>query len=225
MGLTDTAIKRSRPAEKPYKLADGKGLYLLVNPSGSKLWRWKYRHRRQGKAHAFRRVPRCLSGRCASPPCRSSPLACSGLRSDGRTQGGEGNRHGSGREPFSEIAVLWFDHWKVNKSSRHVDATRRRLEANVFPAIGARPIALDRGAGTGGHGQSHRGARRTGYCQARPGDNRAGLPLRHRPRLCHAGTRLPRFAQADVLRPHEGEYARMDAKELPDLLGHRGLSG
>jgi hypothetical protein len=28
MGLTDTAIKRSRPAEKPYKLADGKGLYL-----------------------------------------------------------------------------------------------------------------------------------------------------------------------------------------------------
>ena len=43
MVLTDTAIKRSRPADKPYKLADGKGLYLLVNPSGGKLWRWKYR--------------------------------------------------------------------------------------------------------------------------------------------------------------------------------------
>ena len=37
MGLTDTAIKRSRPAEKPYKLADGKGLYLLVNPKSSAL--------------------------------------------------------------------------------------------------------------------------------------------------------------------------------------------
>jgi hypothetical protein len=33
MALTDTAIKRSRPGDKPYKLADGKGLYLLVNPS------------------------------------------------------------------------------------------------------------------------------------------------------------------------------------------------
>src|SRR5271157_1408280 len=52
-GLTDTAIKRSRPAAKPYKLADGKGLYLLVNPSGSKLWRWKYRHEGREKLMPF----------------------------------------------------------------------------------------------------------------------------------------------------------------------------
>lgn len=44
MELTDIAIRRSKPSEKPYKLADGKGLYLLVNPSGGKLWRWKYRY-------------------------------------------------------------------------------------------------------------------------------------------------------------------------------------
>lgn len=43
MVLTDTAIKRLRPADKPNNLADGKGLYLMVNPSGGKLWRWKYR--------------------------------------------------------------------------------------------------------------------------------------------------------------------------------------
>ncbi len=43
MALTDTAIRNARPKEKPYKVADSQGLYLLVNPRGSKLWRIKYR--------------------------------------------------------------------------------------------------------------------------------------------------------------------------------------
>jgi integrase len=43
MALTDTAIRNARPKEKPYKVTDSQGLYLLVNPRGSKLWRVKYR--------------------------------------------------------------------------------------------------------------------------------------------------------------------------------------
>lgn len=43
MALTDTAIRNAKPREKPYKVADSQGLYLLVNPRGSKLWRVKYR--------------------------------------------------------------------------------------------------------------------------------------------------------------------------------------
>jgi len=43
LALTDTEIRRSKPAEKPYKLSDSGGLHLLVTPSGSKLWRLKYR--------------------------------------------------------------------------------------------------------------------------------------------------------------------------------------
>jgi hypothetical protein len=38
MVLTDTAIRNAKPKEKPYKVTDSQGLYLLVNPSGSKLW-------------------------------------------------------------------------------------------------------------------------------------------------------------------------------------------
>lgn len=41
--LTDTAIRNAKPREKPYKVADSQGLYLLINPRGSKLWRVKYR--------------------------------------------------------------------------------------------------------------------------------------------------------------------------------------
>lgn len=43
MALTDTAIRNAKPTKKPYKVADSQGLYLLVNPRGSKLWRVKYR--------------------------------------------------------------------------------------------------------------------------------------------------------------------------------------
>ena len=43
MPLTDTAIRNAKPKDKPYKVADSYGLYLLVNPRGSKLWRVKYR--------------------------------------------------------------------------------------------------------------------------------------------------------------------------------------
>lgn len=44
MLLTDTHIKAAKPREKDWKLADEKGLYLLVRSSGSKLWRLKFRH-------------------------------------------------------------------------------------------------------------------------------------------------------------------------------------
>ena len=44
MALTDTAVRNAKPKVKPYKLADGDGMYLLVQPSGVKYWRWKYRY-------------------------------------------------------------------------------------------------------------------------------------------------------------------------------------
>lgn len=43
MALTDTAIRNAKPREKPYKMGDSGGLFLLVQPSGGKLWRLKYR--------------------------------------------------------------------------------------------------------------------------------------------------------------------------------------
>nr|WP_249354896.1 MULTISPECIES: Arm DNA-binding domain-containing protein [Citrobacter] len=49
MALTDTAIRKFRPTDKPFKLGDSAGLYLLIKPNGSKLWYMKYRIPKQYK--------------------------------------------------------------------------------------------------------------------------------------------------------------------------------
>jgi len=52
MPLTDL-LARAKPREKPYKLADSRGLYLQVEPNGSKLWRLKYRFNGKERRLAF----------------------------------------------------------------------------------------------------------------------------------------------------------------------------
>ncbi len=51
--LTDIAIKAAKPSDKPYKLFDQHGLFLLVTPTGSKWWRLKYRFEKKEKLLAF----------------------------------------------------------------------------------------------------------------------------------------------------------------------------
>ena len=57
MPLTDLAIRKSAPRERPYKIADGGGLYLLVQPNGSKHWRLKYRFLGKEKLLSFGSYP------------------------------------------------------------------------------------------------------------------------------------------------------------------------
>jgi Arm DNA-binding domain len=57
MPLTDTAIRGTKPNLKPFKMYDRNGLFLLVNPSGSKLWRWRYRFDNKEKLMALGEYP------------------------------------------------------------------------------------------------------------------------------------------------------------------------
>src|SRR5574343_322049 len=57
MPLTDTAIRNAKPGEKPYKLSDEKGLFLLINPNGSKWWRLKFRVGGKEKLLSFGTYP------------------------------------------------------------------------------------------------------------------------------------------------------------------------
>lgn len=57
MPLTDAAIRKEKPGEKPKKMFDERGLFLLVQPSGGKLWRLKYRYLGKEKKLALGRYP------------------------------------------------------------------------------------------------------------------------------------------------------------------------
>ncbi len=58
MPLNDLRIKAAKPKDKPYKLADSSGLYLLVQPTGAKYWRLKYRYNGKEKKLAFGVYPK-----------------------------------------------------------------------------------------------------------------------------------------------------------------------
>ena len=57
MPLSEFGVRSAKPKEKPYKLSDGGGLYLLIQPNGSKLWRLKYRFAEKEKVLAFGSYP------------------------------------------------------------------------------------------------------------------------------------------------------------------------
>ena len=218
MPLTDTAIRRSRPGDKPYKLTDGKGLYLLVNPSGGKLWRWKYRFEGKEKLMPFGTYPEVTlaEARDRHTEARRTLAAGSDPMAERKAKSEAVKAETENR--FSEIAALWFNHWKSDKSSRHVDATRRRMEANIFPVLGDRPIAaispreivaMVKGIEARGVadlakraletvGQIYRYAVAHGYTDRNP---------------------AAEFKPSDVLRPtRKVNLARIDASELPALL-------
>ena len=56
--LTDTKVRAAKPRPKPYKLTDGNRLFLLVTPTGGKLWRWSYEFDSKHKGMAFGAFPR-----------------------------------------------------------------------------------------------------------------------------------------------------------------------
>lgn len=68
MKLNDRQIKNAKPAEKPFKLNDGKGLYLYINMSGGKLWRFDFSHNGKRENIYYRQISDHITGR--SPPSR-----------------------------------------------------------------------------------------------------------------------------------------------------------
>jgi hypothetical protein len=57
MALTDTRVRNAKPRQKPYKLGDTDGLFLLITPAGGKLWRLKYRFAGKEKSLALGKYP------------------------------------------------------------------------------------------------------------------------------------------------------------------------
>jgi integrase len=218
MALTDTGIRRSKPAEKPYKLFDGGGLHLLVTPSGGRLWRWKYRFEGTEKQLALGRYPALVLAEARERRDAARKLLANGLDPMAGRKAEKTAERVATEHTFEKIAEQWLEHWKGNKSLRHVDTTWNRLQRNVYPVLGARPVAeiepmelVDLAKGIEGRGASDMAKR---ILQI------VGMVLRYA--VAHGYSKrnpASEIRPSDILRPtRKKNMARIDAKELPALL-------
>ncbi|EJH7014564.1 integrase arm-type DNA-binding domain-containing protein [Salmonella enterica] len=133
MALTDTAIRKTKPTEKPFKLADSSGLYLLIKPNGSKLWYMKYRIDGKEKKLAFGPYPdiSLFKARLLRDAARAKVREGVDPSADKKiAQQKKKNGH-----TFRQIAMNW--HGEHRRWSEHYANTiQRRLEMYVFPDIG-----------------------------------------------------------------------------------------
>ena len=138
--LNDAKIRAAKPQDKPYKLTDSHRLYLLVKPSGSKLWKWSYSYDGKQKTLHFGVHPKV-----SLADARVRRDDASALLNEGRDPGMvrkllvEANLE-AGRQTFERLAREWFENTKTRWALIHADDVIRSLERDVFPAIGALPI-------------------------------------------------------------------------------------
>jgi integrase len=134
-------IRRSKAGKKAYRLPDSGGLFLFVTPTGGKLWRWKYRHRGKQKLMALGQYPDVPLVTARKRHADGRALLSTGVDPMENRKAEKTALKATAENSFMTIAGLWHDHWRAGKSPQHVDATRRRLEKNVIPLLGPRPIA------------------------------------------------------------------------------------
>lgn len=142
MPLSDVAIRKAKPAAKPVKLADGAGLYLLLNPTGSKLWRWKYRIAGKEKLLALGAYPEVslVDARNACTDARrllAKGIDPSAARKEAKQARAEAAV--AAADTFEAVAREWMERQGVAEVTSN--KTRWLMESFLFPEIGTRPIA------------------------------------------------------------------------------------
>lgn len=141
MPLTDTAIKKAKPGDKPVKLSDGKGMYLLVNPAGSKLWRWKYRVLGKEKVMSLGAYPDVSLAQAREGVDKARKILAAGDDPMAISKADKVATRTAAENSFETVARMWWAHWKPARSEQHAGQVMRRFEANVFPHIGVRPVS------------------------------------------------------------------------------------
>jgi hypothetical protein len=169
MALTDVKIRAAKPKSTAYRLADAGGLYLLISPAGGKLWRWNYGYEQKQKTISFGKYPdvplamarerhaaaRIEVAKGCHPMARrrTEKLA---VRTQTETE------RANDAHSFKAVALQWHQWWAPGVESDTAAYILRRLEADVFPALGHKPIteikpsdirnlitAIEHGNGTG----------------------------------------------------------------------------
>lgn len=140
MRLTDVAIRKAKPADKPVRLFDGGGLYLEIAPTGGKLWRWKYRFGGKEKRLALGVYPDVSLGEARAHHAEARKLLSAGVDPGEQRKAEKLTRLDGAHNSFAAIALeLQTMRGKKNATST-VIRNRRIVEKDLNPYIGEKPI-------------------------------------------------------------------------------------
>lgn len=136
MPLTETQAKNAKPRERAYKLADGEGLFLLVQPNGTRLWRMKYRFAGKEKLLSFGAYP--ALGIAAA---RDKRKAAKALLAEGKDpMKAKGEATSENGDTFYMVAKRWHENRQSALNPAHAERVWSRMERDVFPSLGQRLI-------------------------------------------------------------------------------------
>jgi Arm DNA-binding domain len=140
MLLTNLVVRSSKPKDKQYKLTDGEGLHLLIKPNGGKYWQQRYRFLGKEKLQALGVYPQ-VSLAEAREKCREArkllkrnidPLEA---KKEEKRQVARKNEN-----TFNLIMYEWHEARIGGWKPKHAAKILRRLELNIIPSLGHRPI-------------------------------------------------------------------------------------
>ena len=141
MRLTDTAVRKAKPTEKVQRFFDGGGLYLEISPAGGKLWRMKYRHGGKEKRLAFSTYSDTSLASARDKRDEARKLLAAGVDPGEHRKAEKAAGDDNAANSFEVIAREWFAKHSPTWVASHADKIIQRLERDVFPWLGKRPVA------------------------------------------------------------------------------------
>ncbi|EGV33198.1 putative integrase prophage protein, partial [Thiorhodococcus drewsii AZ1] len=141
MPLTDAKIRNAKPAEKAVKLFDERGLYLEVSPAGGKWWRLKYRSGGKEKRLSLGVYPDVGLKEARERREEARALLANGIDPSEHRKAQKATQQDQAANSFEIIAREWHGSRSPGWAPGHASKIIRRLELDVFPWIGSRPIA------------------------------------------------------------------------------------
>lgn len=141
MALTDAKLRNLKGAAKAQKIADGGGLHVLVTPGGSRLWRLAYRFEGKQKLLALGKYPGISLGAARLAREEARKQLDDGIDPSAARKSEKRRQIVAAGHTFRSVADEWFEAQKPRWVDSYSDRLRSRLDADLMPGLGNRPIS------------------------------------------------------------------------------------
>lgn len=141
MPLTDISARSAKPAEKPFKLSDEKGLFLLVKPNGTKLWQHKYRIDGKEKLLSYGEYPETTLKEAREKRDAARKLIADGIDPSEQKKAAKAAREAAAVNSLEVICREWLNHRQGVIEPAQIAKALARMEKDVFPWLGNKPLA------------------------------------------------------------------------------------